>query len=504
VPVRLLRDGVEIERTLLELPRGEALRTWEAAITTGVAGSMTLELAIGEGTQLVAKRALTTVADRLVTRVLFYQGALDWGFRFFRDALAEDENFEVSSLFSPSVGVRLQSGGKAGFANLPATAAELAPFNLVVLSNVRHDQFNAAQEQALLGYVRNGGGLLMILPDTEAAGGFAGSTLEAMLPVAFGRPAPERPEDRRARTFQMQMRGTAGNEPEAMFANSMVGQNEVSPLRPFEVVPGTSLEKLFQAGDQAIEPRFTQSAHVRQVKAAAEILAVSNDGGGATGEPLMVAQPFGRGRSTVLVSDMLWRWSLSEPSDRQTARNFWQQLTVWLAQPAGQVLRFLDSYGEITAHTPIPLRLESADAGAPAVTALGPDGVRTALSVVRDGDRLWRADLTPGESGTWTIEATGDKDAEARMTVSVVPAEGVKEDQVRPPDVGRLRAMAEATAGQLLDSDAPEAWKRAPGAAPETLLSERRTLLWNEWLLFLPMLGLYGAELLLRRQLRLV
>jgi hypothetical protein len=81
----------------------------------------------------------------------------------------------------------------------------------------------------------------------------------------------------------------------------------------------------------------------------------------------------------------------------------------------------------------------------------------------------------------------------------------MEEHDVRPPKLAELRAIAEATGGQLLASHAPESWKRRRDAAStETPLSERRTLLWNQWTILFPLLGLYGAELLLRRQARLL
>ncbi len=500
VPVRLLRDGAELARTEIELPRGNALKMWESELTTGpVAGSMPLELRVGEGTEAVSSRALTGVRENLVTRVLYFQGALDWGFRFFRDALAEDQNFEVTALFSPEIGVRLRPASTHGLNDLPATAGELAAFNLVVLSNVARDQLSEAQQLALLGYVRGGGGLLFILPDTEAAAEFSSTGLEAALPVAFGRPPAESAEDFASRRFQRMMEGTSQIGAEQQFAGGMAQRPLPVALHDFDIRPDTSLAKLFTEKSGGIEPKFASHAVIRRVKAGAEVLAMSEQG-----QALMVAQAFGRGRSTVMTTDTLWQWSLSQPSEAQTARTFWQQLVLWLAQPTNADLHFVDSFGKVTADTPLALRLESEAGEPPTVTLLSPTGSRQSLAVQREGDRIFRMDLTPDAVGRWSLIATDAKGLSVQANLEVTAREPVLETQVRPPDLARLRTIAESTGGQLLSGTVPPSWSRAREDSGSLLLSEKRSLLWDNWAVFVPLLGLYGAELLLRRRARLL
>ena len=69
---------------------------------------------------------------------------------------------------------------------IPAAAEGLAPYDLVVLSDVPSRHVSGAQQQAIARYVQEGGGFVMIGGENAfGVGGWAGTTIEELLPVRF-------------------------------------------------------------------------------------------------------------------------------------------------------------------------------------------------------------------------------------------------------------------------------------------------------------------------------
>ena len=55
--------------------------------------------------------------------------------------------------------------------------------------------------------------------------------------------------------------------------------------------------------------------------------------------PLLLTQPFGRGRSFVLATGGTWRWQMSLPVEDQRHETFWRQLLRTLVASAHLRLR---------------------------------------------------------------------------------------------------------------------------------------------------------------------
>ncbi|HEU0037321.1 MAG TPA: VWA domain-containing protein [Kofleriaceae bacterium] len=110
--------------------------------------------------------------------VLYVEGAAQPGAARHLTHALEHEGIDVTA--------RTPSG-------LPRTAPELAAFDLVVVSDVAAHVLGSAQLAALDTYVRGGGGLVFAAGESASAG-YAGSRLEAMLPVRFdGKQVVEQP-----------------------------------------------------------------------------------------------------------------------------------------------------------------------------------------------------------------------------------------------------------------------------------------------------------------------
>ncbi len=141
--------------------------------------------------------------DRTKLRVLYIEGSpqpfsmaqvggqyqVRGPFTDFKQALTEDEDIECVVLARRGGLGRLlrvvENGQVDGVHGFPATVAELAAFDAIVLSNVPADAFTDQQMDWFESWIgQRGGGLCMIGGENSfASGGWADSPLAAMLPV---------------------------------------------------------------------------------------------------------------------------------------------------------------------------------------------------------------------------------------------------------------------------------------------------------------------------------
>lgn len=481
---------------------------------------MPLEFRAGAGDRAQSATCTTQIVEHTRTEVLYYQGALQWGYRYLLAALESEPSFHMTSILNPSLGVRLTVGSpnKSILPDLPNDARELKRFQIVVLAHVFADRLTERQSRALVEYARGGGGVLFIAPDTEATGRFAGTALEQMLPVAFEAQSAGRNEDDLARRFREQMASVDTEKGDDALLNPDGRRQSLPRLQPFALPPGASRSataSVFRNATAASMPRFCDYAKVRAVKPGADVLAVGGSAQPAGGGPLRVLlarQPFGAGFTATLTTDLLWRWKMSLPSDSRAAETFWQQLLLSLAPPLRGGLRLAKLTDAPAVRAPVVVRMEGPAAGSvlPVVEAVSPAGQRETLSLHAAGgesgeDAGWEAQFVPDAVGRWEVRATdpGQGQGQARLVFPVAEKARTVESLDLPPDVEGLRQLAQSTGGALI-GDEPLFEERAAATATDSAPVHRSRPLWNSgWLLGL-LLGLYGAELVARRYFRLL
>jgi hypothetical protein len=441
------------------------------------------------------------------TRVLVHQGALDWGFRYFTEALRTDPSFEFHTIVTPDVGLTLARSGAPGSATLgrlPDTAGPYAPFDCVVLAHPYPQRFSAAQQKALVDFVRNGGAVLFMSPDAEAMGQFADSPLQEILPVQLGAgtappAATPSPSPERGNIFARAVGAMRDN-----------GPRDAKKLTAFLLTEAGRATPIFALGGGAgnyLLPRFTEYVPVFRTKPATEVLAVHptmTDLGSGKPHILLATETFGRGRGVLLTTDALWRWKLNEPSDSRVVETFWQQLLLAIGRRKEPgALRFATSPAQVRVGHPTTLLLGGvASAKLPVVVARSPEGRTVPLTVrlTADADSPWSVEWTPDRPGAWELIA-GVEDAYRASIFPSAVAEVVGELSRTPPALDLLRALAGETGGTLLTQEPPAAWRPEvkKEKAPEAVATERREPEWNTWNLLWLALGAYAAELVLRR-----
>jgi hypothetical protein len=507
VPVRLRVGNQWRPAETLALPVGRRAVTWSADIAAGAPGNLPLELVIGEGDSAVSTRSEVRIAAPDTTRILYYQGALDWGYRFLSDILRRDPAFALTPIFNlaPEGAPRTRTAPPGALPDLPDTAAGLDAYDVVVLANAAASQFSKSQQEALTAWVRAGGVLLFLAPDDDATHGYSGSEMERMLPVVFTGDRIENSNDAATADFRRQISQFSGGAhagTEALFANQAKRNRTAPALSAFDWAPEAA--GLIGADTVAATPRFANFARVERAKPGATVLArhpveKSSDGRGAI---LLAIQRYGRGQSAVLTSDALWRWKLNQPSKERGVEIFWQNLLAWLARERPRGPHFERT--PLTAETNREVTLRTAGGRNPRLTAQLDNGPAVTLPATAqpNGSRLHN--WTPASPGLWLLTLTDDDNRTARHWLSVSNALPAGENSGLPPDEALLQELARRTGGSVLENTAPSAWLPSGHETGADLLREQRTPLWHGGALLAVLLALYASELLLRRRWQLL
>ncbi len=255
------------------------------------------------------------VSDERELRVLYIQGALTWDYKFVSLALRKDQTIKLTGLTRTSKqSVFRQNVESAGelMNGFPTSLEELAPFRVVVLSNLRAADLTPAQQEVLARFCGElGGGVLMIGGPATFDGSWQSSRLEQLLPVVF---SPNRGVQGLDRPFRLQLTEDALQHP------------------VFQIADGRAMQEAW-----AQLPTFTQYGRVDAAKPGAQVWAVHQTDEGPQGHRiLMASQRYGAGLSAVVCIQNFWRWRLARDSEPQQFDRFWRQLFRFLSEVGRQ------------------------------------------------------------------------------------------------------------------------------------------------------------------------
>jgi hypothetical protein len=500
VPYSLWRGDLRIESDTLTLTTGPNLVPRSFRISAGKPGPLELSLKLGEGSdaRVVARSETSVLPVRPIT-VLVFQGALDWGLRYFTDALRTDPSFELLTVVNPALGVVLARSAKPGGAvvgKLGDDAAKLQAVDCIVLARVYPQLLDDAQQKALVDFVRAGGTVLFTNPDPEAVAQFTGSRLAQLLPVVFDAAdaAGAQKGDRKA-------------------SRSRRGSGAAGSLTPFALTEAGLASPIFvqasAAGRTRLVPKFSEFVPVSRLRPGAEVLAVHPTARAPdTGQSyiLLATQTFGRGHTAILTTDGLWRWKMSEPSDARVVETFWQQLLLAIGRRTEREhIHFVNMPAQVKVGEVVALRLAGVAADTtPVVVAKLPDGRGARITPTSTGDAAapWRINWKPSQPGPWEFVAAVEGDVRTYFFTTAV-TDPTGELARTPTAVDALRALAASTGGLLLADKLPFAWrtdtKSEQSTKAEPIVTETRHLLWNNWTLLWVALGAFSLELILRR-----
>jgi uncharacterized membrane protein len=248
-------------------------------------------------------------------RVLYIQGALTWDYKFVGLALRDDPTMKLTGLTRTSKqSVFRQNVEGAGelINGFPSTLEEIAPFRVVVLSNLRPTDLTPVQQDVLARFCGElGGGVLMIGGEGTFDGSWQNSRLEQLLPVVFSSGRGVRGLDR---PFRLELNDEALQHPVFQIADNRPARELWAQL-----------------------PTFTQYGRVDAAKPGAQVWAHHQTDDGPNGRRiLMASQRYGAGISAVLCIQNFWRWRLARDSEPQQFDRFWRQFFRFLSEAGRQ------------------------------------------------------------------------------------------------------------------------------------------------------------------------
>lgn len=318
--VLLYRDGKLAQRK--SVSPGKGSRTWvenfqfteaEEGVHNYMVQVLPPSLPNLKCVNLVANTSIR-ISDQKALRVLYIQGALTWDYKFISLALRNDSAIKLTGLTRTSKqSLFRQNVEDAGelLRGFPTSLEELAPFRVVVLSNLRPADLSAAQQDMLSRFCGElGGGVLVMGGPATFDGSWQNSRLEQLLPVSMAMNAFQGIE----RPFRLQLTPEAVAQP-------------CFQLDDNEPVPEV-WSRL---------PAFSQYARVDRLKPGAQAWMVHPTDEGPQGRRiLMASQRYGAGLSAVLTVQNFWRWRLAKESNPDQFDRFWRQLFRFLGEVGRQ------------------------------------------------------------------------------------------------------------------------------------------------------------------------
>jgi hypothetical protein len=438
------------------------------------------------------------VIDRKL-KVLVVDESPRWDYRFLKGFL-EADRARIDPKFVLHQGDPTGSRMLGGF---PATEAELRAFDAIIIGDVAPGFFGRNQLELLEKWVRvEGGGLLIVAGRTAMPGAYAGTPIEALLPVVVDQPAP--------RTIESEKVKPTGGDLLNGFRIAITSEGE--RLGALRLDPSSSVNaEKWRSADA-----LYWTHPVRRVKPGAPVALVHPTKllpGGEGPMPVLALQHYGKGQVAYLGSDESWRWRHMPGAAEH--RRFWGQMTAALGMPrvlggsASSVETDRSDYSvgdrvQLVARV-LDQQLNPLPAQSVEVTVARNLLKETVVLAARpDQPGVFAGEWLPGVEGAYRlelVEAGGAAPAEAKqIQVSAPHLEfddaGMRQDL--------LRSMAAAGQGAYLPLDqldrlpkaiADAAAKRAQAAGERNELS-----IWNAPLVMLMLVLLLCSEWFLRKR----
>lgn len=324
-------DGREVATTQATAAGEDTTREFTATLVAEFLkeGEAILRIEAVSGDQRDVREMRITVTERRL-QVLILDSRPRYELRYLREALRRDHTIELHAYLG--TGRQWRRWSENGPEDhLPLTSLEVRDYDVIILGDVRPDQFTEDQLRAVEDSVRkHGTGLIWLLGETGATASFVKQPLGDLLPTRLGT------ADAIARGFLDQ--------------------------RPRRAARSKAAEAigLFDPGDLdwSALPQLLGAAALGEPKPAAEILMQDQDD-----EPLVVARNYPPGRAIVVAVDDTWRWR------RNVGDTYLQRFH-------GQLLRHASGGRQQGRHlwrlAPTPRRATAGDTITLALTPLGP------------------------------------------------------------------------------------------------------------------------------------
>lgn len=436
----------------------EGARSGEATLTfvpdAPGRGDWTVRVADAAGEVITSNNAaaVPVAAVERTIRVLYIDGYPRWEYRYLKNLLLRERSVRASAMLLAADRKFIQEGTEP-LSFVPVSPEEWAPFDVIILGDVRAELFAPEQLEHLREHVATrGAGLLWIAGPSATPGSWQGTALSDLIPFDAGGP-----DSAAIDVFAGPV--TLRRSPGAERLGLLNLAPEAGAGWPEELAdPALGWTRLWWA------QRLDRAA----LKPTAEVLAEAiPDQPGAPTTPLVLAMRFGAGRAIYTGTDETWRWRYAR--GEPLPERFWLPLIRLLAR---------ETLARSGASAVLEVSPERSGVGAPVRLALRlldqrladnrPDAADLTIRPAdpADGGPIpARLRAEPGDprtlSDTWIPDAPGRYIAEIND-----PAAGgtplsaefevfAPDDELRSPeaDHAALEALAEQTGGSVLSPE---------------------------------------------------
>ena len=422
-------------------------------------------------------------------RALIVDGRPRWEFRYLRNLLARDKHWEVNpvQLRSRNGGLVIPRGDSEG--TFPTSIDSLFAYDVIVIGDVNVGLFTAEEQNWIQQFVSDRGGGLMLIDGQRGRlrrMGDANSKLSSLLPVRW-----VGPHSSGLREVSLELTPQGSTVP----ALGLDGDNEQSK---------TIWSSL---------PSLHWVARVKAMPGCDTLLAGNV---GAEKHPILVMRRFGAGIVLYSGMDETWRWRY-EYADRFHAQ-YWNQMATFIMESPYAVhdeFVSIDTGG--FSYRPgesanLKIRLRDED-GRPVVNRLTNaqlyknDKVVATIPLKAIAGGIMRGKTPPLEPGEYQVGVTASGYDEESLSVRadlIVQGDVWGELNALHCNEPLLRQLADLSGGQFLREEdigrLPDLLARFADSREE--VSE--IVLWRSWYWFIPLVGLFTVEWLLRKKLGLM
>ena len=496
--LRVLENGrpIDLRRVVPAADGGPVHAVFAVSPARDAATLYTIEIPSAPGERVLENNRRSVLVEPAGRRhvVLMIEGAPGFEHSFIKRALAADPGLEIDSVVRKG---RDTAGASTYFvqaaearaprlaSGFPQEREALYEYDAVILANVEADALSRAQLQMIADFVDvRGGGLLVLGAKSFVQQGFAGTPLEAVLPLRL--------TDRGGGVVRVSTRQ------DTRYAVTLTAEGAVHPVMRL----GTG------AGKWASVPPLSGAAALGTLRPGAQALALVRTPDGA--RPLVAVQRYGQGRSMVFTGEASWRWRMQMPAADRTYELFWRQAARWVGAGAPDRVSVAAPPGLVPGST-AGIGVDVRDGTyAPVADA------EVSLKVTLPGGAVkeLRAPATDPQSGRYAADMRFDEPGVYRVTASA------RERQSRATDADRwllvggadlemadprlneqlLQRIATASGGQYLPADQiSELSSLLRSVEPEPSAPQLQELWHNLWI-FVTVMMLLSAEWVLRRR----
>ena len=480
-----------------------ALQTEAITFNVGQAGPKTLEIGVdpvsGEENTLNNKISRVVNVQARKPRILYFDGEPQWEYKFVRRAMDDNPEIVVFSMERTTQNKIYRQpcpagGCPDGFKHdekeledgFPSKAEDLFAFQGLMLADVEAGYFTPAQQQLIHDFVdRRGGGLLFLGGRASLSdGGYANSSLADLVPTKL--PANKGTFHR---DFSKVELAPAGHE-------NILTRLDDNPERNVQRWKEIPMVADYQ---EVGEPK----------PGATTLLSVTPQSRSAM--PLLVTEPYGRGRTAVFATSGSWRWKMWMAHEDKTHATFWQQMFRYLVTDAPSQVTATTPKTVLADDTRVPIRVEVRDKEyKPLSTArvqarfLAPDGSSATLELsprpLEEG--VYTGEWTAEKPGSYVVEMlAGEEQQEVGRDVLAFRREdGVAENFHTGQNRELLQKLSDQTGGKYYTSADASKLPNEISYSEAGITSRETRDLWDMPVIFLLALGIRASEWTLRRK----